>query len=119
MAVLVWAPESAISHMAAGALWSLEGCAQGSVDLLTHRGRRPTAEWITLHRTSRLEPFDITMIGPIRVTTTTRTLVDLCGILDRDGVEPAMHDALRRGLTSLPRLRWAASRLGGRGRPGA
>jgi len=53
------------------------------------------------------------------VTTPTRTLVDLCGVVEPDRVEPALDDALRRGLTSLPRLWWAAARLGGRGRSGA
>jgi hypothetical protein len=59
------------------------------------------------------------MVDALSVTTPTRTLADLCGVLGRDDVEPALDDALRRGLTSLPRLRWASERLGGRGRTGA
>jgi hypothetical protein len=95
------------------------GFERRTVELSTTRGRRPIAEWITLHRPSRLDPPDITILGPMKVTTPTRTIADLCGVLERDRVEPALDDALRRGLTSLPRLRWTAERLGGKGRPGA
>lgn len=119
MAVALWAPGAAVSHRAAAALWELEGFPAGPVDLSTTGGRKAPADRITLHRTSRLDRADVTRIGPIPVTTPTRTLADLCGVLGRDNVEPALDDALRRGLTSLPRLQWAAERLGGRGRTGA
>jgi restriction endonuclease-like protein/putative AbiEi antitoxin of type IV toxin-antitoxin system len=119
MATALWAPEGAVSHRAAAALWELEGCHPGPIELSTTRGRKPGGEWITLHRSSRLDPFDVGMVGPITVTTPTHTIVDLCGVVGREVVEPALDDALRRSLTSLPRLRWAAQRLGGRGRPGA
>jgi restriction endonuclease-like protein/putative AbiEi antitoxin of type IV toxin-antitoxin system len=119
MAVALWAPGAAVSHRAAAALWELEGFPAGVVEHSTKGGRKAPTEWITLHRTSRLDRADVTRNGPIPVTTPTRTLADLCGVLGRDDVEPALDDALRRGLTSLPRLRWDAERLGGRGRTGA
>ena len=88
------------------------------VELSSTKNRMARVPWITLHRVSRLDPADITTIGALRVTTPARTVADLCAVLGRDEVEPALDDALRRGLTSLPRLRWTAQRLGGRGRPG-
>jgi very-short-patch-repair endonuclease len=118
MAASLWAPEAAVSHRAAAALWELEGIPPGPVELSTASARKARQAWITLHRVSRLERADITMSGPIPVTTPTRTIVDLCGVVDRNRVDPALDDALRRSLTSLPRLRWAAGRLGGSGRPG-
>lgn len=119
MAVALWAPGAAISHRAAAALWEMEGFLAGPVELSTTSGRKAPPDWITLHRTSRLDRADVTVVGVLPVTTPTRTLADLCGVLGRHNVEPALDDALRRGLTSLPRLRWAADRLGGRGRTGA
>lgn len=119
MAVTVWAPEGTVSHRAAAALWELDGFLPGPVELSTKRGRKAPAGWITLHRASRLEEADITTARRIRVTTPARTVADLCAVVQRDDLEPALDDALRRGLTSLPRLRWTAKRLGGRGRPGA
>jgi very-short-patch-repair endonuclease len=119
MAAALWLPGAVVSHRAAAALWEFEGCAPGCVELSTRGSRTIKAKGLTLHRVAGLEPADITSVGPIPVTTPTRTIADICGLMDRDRVEPALDDALRRGLTSLPRLRWTAQRLGGRGRPGA
>jgi hypothetical protein len=119
MAAILWAPRAAVSHQAAAALWELEGCPSDRVELSTVSTRKSRVPWITLHRVGTLDRADVTSLGPIPVTTPTRTLADLCGVLNPDAVERALDDALRRNLTSMPRLRWAAQRLGGRGRPGA
>jgi very-short-patch-repair endonuclease len=52
------------------------------------------------------------------VTDVTRTLLDLGSVTEREFVEVALDDALRKNLTSLPRLRWRLEDLGGRGRRG-
>jgi very-short-patch-repair endonuclease len=115
-AAVLWAGRhAAISHRAAAALWGLEGCAPGVVELSTDRDRKAIVPWIALHRVARLDAADLTNLGPIAVTTPTRTLVDLCAVLEPESLEGALDDALRRGLASLPRLRWAAKRLEGRG----
>lgn len=119
MAAVLWVPRSAVSHRAAAALWELDGFPRGAIELSTASNRKSTVSWITLHRTSRLDRSDVTSLGSLSVTTPTRTIVDLCGVASWEEVEPALDDALRRGLTSLPRLRWAAGRLGGKGRSGA
>jgi len=119
MAAILWAPRAAVSHRAAAGLWELEGCPSDRVELSTVSTRKSRVPWITLHRVGTLDRADVTSLGPIPVTTPTRTLADLCGVLNPDAVERALDDALRRNLTSMPRLRWAAQRLSGRGRPGA
>jgi hypothetical protein len=83
--------------------------------LSTMSKRKSRDAWITLHRTLRLDPADVTEVGLFRITTPARTLADLCGVLPRERVEPALDDAVRQSLTTLPRLRWTARRLGGRG----
>src|SRR2546430_2662991 len=75
MAAILWAGKGAASHRAAAALWELEGFAPGPVELSMTGGRNPIREWITIHRTSRLHPADITKVGVLPVTTPTRTIV--------------------------------------------
>jgi very-short-patch-repair endonuclease len=78
-------------------------------------------EWPILHRVRELRPADIASVAGIPVTSPARTLLDVCGLANVTGpviVEDAFDDALRRELTSLPRLRWTAERVG-RGKPGS
>jgi very-short-patch-repair endonuclease len=57
-------------------------------------------------------------IGSIPVTDATRTLLDLAAQVDISRLEVALDDALRRRLTSLPRLKWLLSTVG-RGKKGS
>src|SRR5439155_15236085 len=95
MAAILWAPSAAVSHESAAALWELEGCPSDGVELSTASTRKSSAPWIRLHRVAGLERVDVTTLGPIRVTTPTRTLADLCGVMTPDAVERALDDALR------------------------
>ena len=106
-AALLWAgPRSVTRGRSAGALWELDGCPEGAIELF-HIGRRGKApSGITVRCTDRLEPSDVTSHKGLTVTTPTRTLLDLATVLDRDHLEIALEDALRRRLTSVPRLRW-------------
>ena len=74
---------------------------------------------MVVHRTTALDPVDVTVVDAIPVTTVTRTLIDLAAVITPDVLEEALDDALRRGLTSIPRLQWRLAELGGRGRAGA
>jgi very-short-patch-repair endonuclease len=79
-------------------------------------------DWPILHRVRDLRPADIASVAGIPVTTPARTLLDICGLVKLSGpaiVEDALDDALRRKLTSLPRLRWIADRVAGKGKPGS
>jgi very-short-patch-repair endonuclease len=61
---------------------------------------------------------DVEVVDAIPVTTVARTLIDLASVCRPDAVEEALDAALRRGLVSLPRLRWRFEELGRMGRPG-
>jgi very-short-patch-repair endonuclease len=113
----LWAGADAVaSHRAAAALWELDGCHPGVIELTSPRYlRRPPT--LVVHRSS-VASFDCTWRHGIPLTTPARTLLDLGAVVDRSVVEMAVEDALRRGLVSLPRLRWTLDRLGRRGRPG-
>lgn len=109
-------PAALVSHRSAAALWRLEGAREGFIEITSPRSKsRPG---IVLH-VSALEPRDISAVEGIPTTNVSRTLLDLGAVTGQEVVEAALDDALRRGLTSLPRLRWLLEQLGGRGRRGA
>jgi very-short-patch-repair endonuclease len=110
--------EGVASHRSAAALLSLDGYAPGALEVWSPKRRECAWTDASVYRAS-VVPADSTVVDGIRTTSATRTLVDLAATSEPDSVELALEDALRRGLTSLPRLRWALSVEGARGRPGA
>lgn len=114
-ACLAWGEGAAVSHPAAAALWRLAGFDPGPVELTVPRGRRRKGPGV-VHR-ALLLPIDATTVEGIPVTTPARTLLDIASVSDERVVEVALDDALRRGIVSIPRLRWRLEELGRR--PGA
>ncbi|MFN2388158.1 MAG: hypothetical protein ABR575_00925 [Actinomycetota bacterium] len=119
MAACIWAgPAWVASHRAAAALWGLDRCPPGWVEISgvgaapsRRRGviNHTTCDLVPAHRTSR--------IG-IPVTTPTRTLLDLGAVVDDDTLEAALVSCLRRGLTSPAYLRRHLDQLSRPGRRG-
>ena len=101
------------SHRAAGGLVDLAGVPRGAIEISVPRGRRIRRPNLVVHEV-RLPAVDITSVDAIPVTTPTRTLLDLAAVVPRNVVEEALDDALRRGLTSIPRLEWRIAELGRR-----
>jgi very-short-patch-repair endonuclease len=106
------------SHLSAAGLLELDGFERGPLEITTKRRVRSPWEDVVVHHVSEL-PLDSILVNGIPCTSPTRTLVDLPAVSDRALVELAVEDALRRGLTTLPRLHWALGVAGGRGRWGA
>lgn len=110
-------PASAASHCTAGALLGLDGCDRKVIHLWS------TWSWsspgLNVHRTRFLPDCDRMMLGVIPITNASRTLLDLGAVCDEEAVELALECALRRGMTSIPRLRWRLQEVGGSGRPGS
>ena len=118
IAASLWAEElGAISHRAAATIWAFEGIKSSVVEVTLPRQRKSPADWLTVHR-STLDPADVELVNDVRVTTPTRTLVDLGRNVGREALELSLEDCLRRGLTSLPRLKWQLQRESRSGRPG-
>ncbi|MDQ4142276.1 MAG: DUF559 domain-containing protein [Actinomycetota bacterium] len=69
-------------------------------------------------RVEALPECDLTTVQNVPTTNATRTLVDLGSVVEEEVVELALEDALRRELTSVPRLRWRIEELCKRGRRG-
>jgi very-short-patch-repair endonuclease len=122
MAACLWAGADAVaSHRAAAALWELEGFPAGPLEVSCPRDLKAPVPGLIVHKVTGLGSPDLAAVAGIPVTSPSRTLMDLCGpriAASRKVLGAAVDDALRRGLTSVPRLRWTLDRLGGRGRPG-
>lgn len=112
LGALFWiGDDGVVSHQSAGALWKLEGIAAGSVELSVNRNLR-NRQGVVAHFRRRLSEGEVTDLGPFRVTSATRTLIDLASCVPPETLETALDDALRRRLTSIPRLKWALRTVG-------
>lgn len=110
-------PGTVASHSTAGALLGLDGCGRGPIHLWS--SHQWAAPGVHVHRSRALPDCDRTNVGVIPVTNASRTLLDLGAVCDEEVVEIAVECALRRGMTSIPRLRWRLQEVGGKGRAGS
>ena len=115
-AVCLSSPPAVASHRAAGLLWGLDGIDADVVEVSVPHG--VTLRRGVVHRTNDLAELEVVEREGVRCTDPTRTLLDLGAVIDDDSLERALESALRRGLTSLPRLRWRLEQLSRPGRSG-
>jgi very-short-patch-repair endonuclease len=92
-----------ISHRAACAFWQLDGFETGPLEITTVCDLRPGHGFV-VHRVRTIDATDVTQVVNLPVTTVHRTLVDVGSVADSDDVELALECALRRRITSIPRL---------------
>jgi Transcriptional regulator, AbiEi antitoxin len=114
MAATLWAGEGALlSHRAAGVLHGLDGVKAEHLEVTASKRLRSGV--VLAHYAPPFTAIDRDVLDAIPVTSPTRTLIDLAGILCPDDLELAFEDARRRGLTSRARLgyRLASSRVTG------
>jgi len=112
----------AVSHRAAAFRILLPGGIE-IVEVTHLRWHRSQAEGIVVHETKYLGEIDVYEDGPLLVTTTARTIIDLgcsvsMGHLDQPTLRLAIQEAMRRNLVSIDRLRETADRLGAERRRG-
>jgi hypothetical protein len=112
-----WTEDGLASHRTAAALWELEGCRPGVVEVVTERWRRRPNASVRVHETSMLPESDRSTIDGIAVTAPPRTLVDLAAAVPAERVDAAMADACNRGLTTPGEIWECTERLLSPGRP--
>ncbi|HET6949597.1 MAG TPA: DUF559 domain-containing protein [Acidimicrobiales bacterium] len=117
-ATLEAGPGAVVSHLAACALWRLDGIAPGAVEVTVPRGRRPRRVAGIVHRSRDLLAVDVHRGGVPPVTTPSRSLIDAAAVLDRDRLAAALDGATRSGLVHVPYLQWRIEELRRHGRPG-
>jgi very-short-patch-repair endonuclease len=106
------------SHRSAAWLWDLRDVPRWRPEVTVAGRSRRSPTRVTVHRTDRLEPLDITTCEGIPVTTVPRTLLDLGAVTDPPVVRQATQDAVIRNLVQPEDLLCVLERLGRRGRRG-
>lgn len=95
---------AAISGRAAAVLWGLGTDPPERPEVLVPWDRRPERHGIRMKRTRRWTERDVVLLGPLRVTSVPRTLLDLARDPDELLAEIALDAAHRRRLVDLGRL---------------
>lgn len=111
-AVLACGDNTVLSHRSAAGLWGLMRPRPAPVEATSPHGGRGAAA-IRLHR-SPLHDDECTVEARIPVTSVARTLLDLAGVLDGDGLRRAFEEADRQKLLRMPELERVCARAGKR-----
>ncbi len=93
-------PLSLISHLAAGALWSLDGIRPGRIDFLVPRGHRNRCAVGQVHSSLSIEDEDVNTRRGFRVTSPTRTIIDAEPWMTMRMLEGVVDGACRDRLTT-------------------
>src|SRR5215218_139619 len=109
-AVLASGPGAALSHGSAAALWGFGRERRSEIDVSTRARSSRRRPGVKAHRRPSLRPSDLTTYRGIPVTTPVQTLIDEATILTPDGLERAVNEADKRGLTNPEALRAALAR---------
>lgn len=112
-AVLASGPGAVLSHRSAAALHDLRPDNRSRLDVTTPRRRASTAK-IDVHARRPLDPADRTVIDGVPVTSVSRTLVDLAGVVATDQLVSALREADRRRTFDLLAIEAALERTRGR-----
>jgi len=117
--LLTLGPRAAVSHHAAAALHGLDGALAGAVEFTVPRAQRGARCPGTLHTTDSFGRGDVVTVRGVRVTSATRTLVDLA----TSGVQPdvlatIIDSAVHRQLSAPAAIARRLDALGRRGRHG-
>jgi hypothetical protein len=107
-----------VSHLAACALWRLDGVVSDEVEISVSRARRPRTVPAVVHRVRDLGAVDIGRRGPIPVTTPSRSLIDAAPLLTGEQIRHVVEHAARDRLIWPPYLRWRVDELRRHGRAG-
>jgi len=107
------------SHRTAAAIWELDRCDTGLVELSIRRGRLPRPHGVVLHRSTDLRDCDVTVHKRIPVTNPLRTILDLGAVAPPWAVESALDRGLSTKLVSLKGLEVILESVGRKGRRGA
>jgi very-short-patch-repair endonuclease len=115
MAALLWAgPASFASHRSAARVHGLDGTEAAPIEISLWTGRR--RQGVVVHRLRVADRPSLRVIEGFRVSVPERTLLELAAVLPTPRVGEVLDEALRRRLTTLPRLRGSleAERASGR-----
>ncbi len=106
------------SHRAATSVWGAELGPTPPREVLVGNGRHPRPPGVVVHRSSTLDPRDVTRRHGIPVTNPLRTLVDLGAVATHEQVELALDSFTSRKLITVAGARAYRDKLAGSGQRG-
>ena len=115
MAACLWAG-GVVSHRAAAKLWGFDGIDDEVLEITTTTRKRRRG--VIVHEVASFERLDLKRTQRFVVTSPTRTLIDLAGVVDARTLEIALDRALHRSQTHIPLLQRQIDSLGTQGRRG-
>jgi very-short-patch-repair endonuclease/predicted transcriptional regulator of viral defense system len=113
-ATLACGPKAALSHRSAAGLHGIRRDNRAKTDVSVPSSSIRSRPRIDVHRSSTLEPADVTTVHGIPCTTVARTLVDLGDVVDRRAVERAVDQAEVLRVFDLKTVHEALQRAGRR-----
>ncbi len=114
VAALISTAPSFISHRDAGEHYGMLQPIDGPVHVTVAHGRALRRSGIVVHRTRSLPVVDRRVVGPLRLTSPPRTLVDLAGTLTDRQLTVAFDEAIRLGLAERAEILAACERSASR-----
>jgi hypothetical protein len=110
--------DALVTARAAAALHGLDGFEEGPVQFLVPRRQRNRRTVGDVMSSPRVLPLDGMSVDGLRVTSGTRTTLELLGRVSERELGNAMDSAIRLGITAPAYLRRRLEQLGRQGRPG-
>ena len=111
-------PGALVTGRSAAGLHQLDGFGEGPIEHLVPRAHRGRVAHGELSSTLGLDRIDRVVVDGLRVTSGTRTVLELAGRVGERALGNAIDSACRLGLTSPVFLRRRLEQLGRAGRPG-
>ena len=112
------ATDALISHRAAARLWELDGMRSDDVELMAPKRLRVKGGWFRAHQSPGLPRVERQTKSGLALTSPSRTLVDLAGIVDEAALQRAVEHAFRRKIASMSSLWRALGSVPAQGRAG-
>jgi len=110
--------DAVISHRAAARLWELDGMRSDDVELFAPKRLRVKGGWFRAHQSPALPRVERQTRYGLALTSPSRTLVDLAGIVDEAALQRAVEHAFRRRMASMSSLWRALASVPAQGRAG-
>jgi len=106
-AVLACAPDAALSHRSAAALWGFGEEHRAYIDVTVRRASEARLRGVRCHRRPTLPVFDVTVRYGIPLTVPVRTFLDLTTVAGPKTVERAINEADKLDVIDADSLRRA------------
>jgi REase_MTES_1575 len=113
-AVLAYGPKARLSHRSSAALHGIRPDNRPKIDVTLPSPSARSRRGIDVHRSTTLEPADVTEVDGIPCTTLPRTLLDLAEVVSERAVEKAVDQAEVLRIFDLRTVNEVLSRAAGR-----